>query len=368
MKALYNFFLPFLLFLSINCFSQLDSLKGNVKRVYDTLSRTDKFYLFLSLREIDFGQLSLSEDDLFRDFKGDLLPKRFTAFDKERVFNEKGWLMKYTHYHRRNNSAATKSYKYDDHGNIVQEFWDFGNGSYKTTNKCYRLFKDSVYRISSEITYEDDPERFGMKQFFYNDKHFLIEEREIASFSHDYKTTYSYDNHNWLINKEYYRILYKKQTAPDASLPVFDSLDIFDKKSFSYYETGLLKEETSGYIPGSSRGSREKTTYQYDKDNRKSFISYYWGDSLYSWNKYDYNEDGQIKRISYFRTPDTVSRNYIEYFYLKNEISKVYLKEPDKETTFEFRYKTDSQNNWIEQTKLVNGEAVYIRKRIIEYW
>lgn len=368
MKTLYKFFPAIFLILSINCFSQLDSLKGKVKRVYDTLSTTDKFYLFIHHREIDFGQLSLSEDDLFTDFKGDLLPKRFTSFYKERAFNEKGQLISTTLYRSGIGSNHTKSYEYDDYGNLVQELWGSKSDSYIIRNKYYKFFRDSLYRLSSEITYEKDPSRFEMKQYFYDDKYNLIEEREINSFGPDTKTCYSYDNLNRQTKEEFYRILYKVKNFSNESTPVFDSLDIIERTTYKYYETGHLKEKAKGYVEGFEKRDREKTVYTYDNKNRKSTISYYWGDSLHSRKKYEYNESGLLKRISYFRASDTVLRNYIDYFYQNNEISKVYLKEIDKETTFEFRYKTDSHNNWIEQEKLVNGELFYTRKRIIEYW
>ncbi|HWR33404.1 MAG TPA: hypothetical protein VN451_07760, partial [Chitinophagaceae bacterium] len=192
-------FLFFLIVSPLFSFSQLDSLKGKVKKVKDSVIYTNKSYFILSLREFDFGQLSLSEEDMFTEFKGDLLPKRFIQLDKEREYDEKGRLIKFSNFYPKINSSSSIFYTYDEYNNLVQEKHEYGGEEYEIINYHYRPFKNSTDHLTTEIRYENDPGRFWMKQYFYNDKVQLIEERELSVFGRDEKINYAYDDSGRLI-------------------------------------------------------------------------------------------------------------------------------------------------------------------------
>lgn len=52
----------------------------------------------------------------------------------------------------------------------------------------------------------------------------------------------------------------------------------------------------------------------------------------------------------------------------KGELSKLIVKTPNNKFGVKFEYKYDDSNNWIEQSKYVNGRKLFIWKREIEYY
>ncbi|NUY80303.1 hypothetical protein HUK80_05305 [Flavobacterium sp. MAH-1] len=59
----------------------------------------------------------------------------------------------------------------------------------------------------------------------------------------------------------------------------------------------------------------------------------------------------------------------IEYAYnAKGLVSRAKFTSNGKTTICEFKYTFDHKNNWIEQTKTVNGKPLYLRKRTITYY
>ncbi len=324
----------------------------------------------LYLRELDNGQYSLDYETIFKDFPKDLFPNESTGFEKE--FDEKGRLKTFTRSDFNNSIFLTTYYTYDEYNNLVQRKDESSSKDYKNyeiANYHYLPFKDSIDRLISEINYESDPDRFGMKQYFYNRKFKLIEVRELSSFGRDEKTNYYYDDSGRVVSQIRYNLERSLRTDNKTGKEFLtDSLDEYDRKDYEYNHDGTLKQTVSGCTPYLVKAACIKITFEYDINKRIIKKYFYWMDSLFSRREYQYNSDNSINKLEWFYKGEIKSRNYIEYFYKDKELAKAIFTDGDKVTVFEFKYQLDSHNNWTEQIKIVDEKPFYIRKREIAYW
>ncbi len=364
-----TFFVSLSFITSNICFSQLDSLKGKIKWIKDSVIETDKSYLLLSSE--GFGQFILREDDIFTEFKGDLLPKRYMQYDKERQFDEKGRLIKITNIFPKIGSSSCIHYSYDEFNNLVQKRSEYSDSEYAITNYHYQpLKRGGALYLSSEITYENDPGRFFMTQYYYTDKSLLLGKSEYSVFENE-MTNYSYDKAGNLLEEIWTQI--KKVIKYDSMLKrevVADSVSWSYSRFYNYYAGGGLQQKLEGCSPDFVPAACQRTVYVYDEKGRKSKIYYYWmhQDSLFSHKEYEYYPDNCIKKINWFFKEESQPKSYIEYFYRDNELTKAILVNPYHNKVVELEYKFDSHRNWIEQKKIVNNDLFYTRKREIVYW
>lgn len=365
-------FLHILLLSPLLSFSQLDSLKGRVKTIKESIKYAEKFGLTLYLREFDFGQYSLTDETIFKEFRKGLFPRSPSSSPIHKEFDKNGRLTELTFFSKNDSLISSRwKYVYDEYNNLIQEKIEFSSGDYEVTNYRYLPFKDSTDRIMTEITYDSDPDRFSMKQYFYNNTVQLIEIRELSGFGWDRKTNYKYDDSGRLvfeINSDVKKVL-KYDSAMKTNI-FQDSATDYYSEAFSYYDDGSLKEKVSGCSPGLIAAACQRIVYVYDNKKRKSKTYYYWRgiDSLFSHSEYEYHPDNSLKRISWFFKGEPQSKNFVDYFYKDKELIKAVLTTTDNTTVIEFEYKVDSHNNWIEQKKFVNNDLFYIRKREITYW
>lgn len=367
-----KFRFPYLLILfPLHSFSQLDSLKGNVKSVKESIRYAEKAGLTIYHRELDFGQYSLNDETIFKEFKKGLLPRLLLA-PTQKEFDTKGRLIQLTFFTNNNDSFFTSNWKYiyDENNNLIQEKLEFSNGDYQITNYRYKPFKDSIARIMTEVSYSNDPDWFNMKQYFYRNTAQLIEVRELSGFGWDRKVNYKYDDSGRLIaeiNSDVKRVL--KYDSIMKTEIFQDSAADYYQETFNYYDDGSLREKISGCSPNLIAGACQRTLYIYDDKRRKAKTYYYWRgtDSLFSHREYEYYTDNSLKKISWFYKDEPISRNFAEYFYKNKELIKAVLNTADNTTVIEFEYKVDSHNNWIEQKKFVNKNLFYTRKREIIY-
>ncbi len=354
-----------LLFSPFTGFSQLDSLKGRVRSIKDTLIVDNKLEqgIVIHHREMDFGQYRLTDETIFDGFKKGMFPGSLsTTSFKE--YDEKGKLLSYSRRYSKGGDAYTERYRYDEYGDLVQRTYEGG-----TTNMVYLPLGDSIDHIISSVTYGNDPESFWMKQYFYNRRSQLIEEHELTSFHHDTKINYRYDEEGRNISKIYSNIERGFDTNKEPrGQHLNDSTTIYYQEDFMYNPDGSLQERINGCNARVVSAACQRLKYRYDERGRKSLVQFYQADSLFSYREYEYNEDNTLKKLSWSYKDKLEYHNDAEYFYKNKELTKVIFHDMDKTIVIEFSYKTDKQGNWTEQTKTIDGRVNYVRKRDILYW
>jgi len=318
-------------------------------------------------RELDYGQYSLSYETIFEDFPKDLFPNRSIGYEKE--YDEKGRLTKLMRSYFDIKIHNTTYYTYNEYGNLVQEKLVYDDGRFEITNFHYIPFADSTDHIISEMNYETDPERFEMKQYYYNKKVQLIEVRELSQIRWDHRTNYKYDTAGRLIKELNFNVEKKLMIDRNTGIEkISDSIDIYYRKETEYNNDGTIKLTIDGCAPYLVKLACAKTYFEYDDKKRVIKKTFYWGDSLFSHRQYQYNPDNTLKKLEWFYKDEIKPKNQAEYFYEKKELSKAIFIDGDKTTVFEFNYQSDSHNNWTEQIKIVDNKPFYIRKREITYW
>ncbi len=346
-------------------FSQLDSLKGNIRSIKETpdVSGIAQNNLPILVGGSYHERYSLDDKKLFDEFSKSLYPYLPLSFiDKE--YDKKKRLIKSIHYSSDSTSRYITTYTYDEFDNLIQE--RDGN---TTTNYRYAQFRDSAYRIIAELNYDSDPALFEMKQYLYDKKNLqLVEIRNLSGYWSDDKINYKYDSSGRVITEIRSLISRVLEYDEKNGLQVYrDSSDIYHRKDYMYNTDGTLKQTIEGCADYKVSSACEIINYEYDEERviKKHFV---WQDSLSSRKEYQYNKDGLLKKIEWFGMNEKISKNYVEYFYEKDILTKAIFTNNDAVTVISFQYKFDSHNNWIEQVKKINHKIFYIREREITYW
>lgn len=363
-------FLCFFL-LTHTCFSQLDSMKGKVRVLRQQVNYAATYLVkdVLYMKEQDFGQTRLDYYSIFDEFSRDLFPRNWMGhYEKE--YNVRGQILQSTSSTGGSKKSLLKSfYQYDAYGNMVQKKLEYSSGNYEVLNYQYRPLGDSVDHLMSELNYESDPSRFRIKNYFYNNRFLLVEQRESTGFGSQFKTSYQYDTAGRItvvFTNRVESVIRKDSLTGIES--VHDSLDDPYQEYFVYNAKGLLSEKIMGCTPDRFTGDCQKIVFKYDANDKLVGKSFFWQDSLSSHKRYYYGTDNLLSRIEWFFRDEDKSSNYAEYFYTDRELSKVVFTNKDEVTVFEFKYVIDKNKNWIEQVKLVDSKPFYTRKRKIVYW
>lgn len=363
-------FLSFFLLTHVS-YSQLDSMKGKVRVLRQTVSYTETHLVkgMLYFKELDFGQTRLDYYSIFDEFSRDLFPRNWMG-NYEKEYNARGQIIKSTSLMGGPQQSLLKSYyQYDEYGNMVQKKLEYSNGNYEVQNYQYRPLRDSVDHLMSELNYESDPSRFRIKNYFYNNRFLLVEQQESTGFGSQFKTNYQYDTAGRITSIYTYRVesVIRKDSLTGTE-SAHESLDDPYREYFIYNDKGKLSEKIMGCAPDCFTGDCKKIIFMYDANDKLVGKSFFWHDSLSSHKKYYYGPDNLLSRIEWFFRDEDKSGNYAEYFYTDRELAKVVFTNKDEVTVFEFKYTLDKRENWIEQVKLVDSKPFYTRKRKIVYW
>ncbi|MBA7544836.1 hypothetical protein ES705_37197 [subsurface metagenome] len=189
--------------------------------------------------------------------------------------NYKGWLngtltYYYNNKNRRERAVLIKdgniicyvNYEYAGNQNLVKEFWDF-NGKWSQT---------------SHYQYEkwDLPKNYYSNPLLSNSGKYRIN-----------KETYTYNNETGGPSVYFYDatgLLFKK---------VFNRSDSISTTTFYNYDTERkLVSSKREY----SNGDIAKFTYSYDENNNLVLRSYYRADTLYGFESYVYNSEGELMK------------------------------------------------------------------------
>lgn len=348
-----------------------DSIYGDIKKIREKV---------IFLTEIENPQLLYYDDYGHSGFMNPIMAiSRFnnmwyesgfcSYLNYERHFDRKRRIIKDVWFGKKDNFINSYRYFYDEKDRLKNTidssehsvsttnhyFKDYEDGSYNENIICKNLKSNSFYHTLKK--YEngkvirtksyDENGNIDEYIFQYNEngkpmsrihknpntwKNYDDKSRSYGA--HDsigiiYKdVAYEYDAKNRLIKKQYFTLNeYSNKPVPAG-------------KTIYIYKDDNLVTEIKGY---------EKVNYKYDKYARLT-------------KKYCCDEDiSKSRRIAIYKYKgDKVTNlNYSEEFYEPNKLENFKIS---------YAYKYDSNKNWIEIIKTVNGVALYKWIREIEYY
>lgn len=339
-----------------------DELKGLVKKVFTIeYSAINSFGQGDIIRDRPITSHIIVYDSLGnRINKTDLFFADIELVD-ENTFNENGMISEYVHYYK-NGGVATRSYKYNDKGDLTHDISRNYNGYSMTTyNIRYNNLGQKTHSISNDGTYTE------VTTYKYKGLN-LIEELEDKSYGL-FKNTYSYDKNNNRIQEKHYvdntwtktiNNYYNElnQLVKRKTISAFNKRETIEGYEFYSYDNygrkiDYIKTKIEDY---DSNDIISRTSWHYDNDSATT------PDLIQKWNS-----DGILyynKSFVVFTTNKDTSA-YITYN--NDEIEKISIKEKRKNGSYykDYRVETESEKttyNYLEG-RLVsvirpNGDAM----------
>lgn len=299
---------------------------------------------------------------------------------KEIWFNKKQDTIRYNEYsynqlgeintHKYNSyQESNSSYTYDENNNLILIKTISADSSYST-----QKYKYNNENLVSEYEYynSDYPKEIRRTEKYYDSIGNLIEIRNFNEHGTDYGTLYEYDvkgrktkiiNHSpfiWVKTKKGSR---QKRTEKGC--------DMISRK-FMYDEKDRIIEKYS-YNPDFNDNNvpalYKKEISIYDNNSLTEFYYYDDKDSITSFKKYEYDKN-QRKVKETFTFPKYPDNNQnLVFSYDSHEFPIILIYTDERGThKVEFEYIFDDKNNWIKQTKIINGERLFEWTRKIEYF
>ena len=273
-------------------------------------------------------------------------------------------------------------------GNITSEIWYYKNGDEYTR---FEYTYDKLNNLVENKEIDIDDHSYYSEKFYFDDYTNL--KRSSLYYSSLDPTFYGYRNYNYDENN---RIVQTKS---------FDEFGLSGGRRYKYFEDGKLSEEVmySSYkkenrengvtamVRDSLLHAYSEVKYTYDfaenrteinsvgenktaskqillKDENERIIEIRYDHGAILTN--EYNGNGLLKEKNYsYHLNDSIVTRTRNYFYDDNHyLIKVEINEDGTQNTIELMYKFDDHNNWIQQTKVVNGQKLYKRIRKIKYY
>ncbi|MDY8138904.1 hypothetical protein [Aquimarina sp. 2201CG5-10] len=293
-------------------------------------------------------------------------------------YNKQKKRTKETWYYGHNRIKADYRYTYDDNGNKTQHKEIYNDGSHRATNYHY----NKKNKLLTTLLYSSDsPDFYWYKEYIYDDQENLIEIKKSGPRGATGNSTiYEYDDQNRRIKIFSHSSYTTKYPEWVEKQPQHIRIQLHLDGKMKELGRRVPKETTT-----------LKTSYVWDDQNRKIEIQEhdeyklniklkYKGDlliqikrtnkdSLVTFTDKEYNDDKRIiksARTNVKYPKDSTSKRY--FYNQKERLSKIINNGKYKIDTVAFKYTYDQYNNWIEQTKSVNGEELYVRKRKITYY
>nr|WP_321221201.1 hypothetical protein [uncultured Psychroserpens sp.] len=363
--------LPFLFYYAVSFSQQKDTIYGKVKSVREQLTFLDKNYQNLKLfsDEGDYGHHGFLNADFtinrFHNWWYNTPHVHYTNYYKE--FNEKGKPINEIWFYKNGDTVTTYKYKYDKEDNLTQIKDIFEVDEYTCRNFTY----NHKNKISSSIYYASyDPNLYSYTTYVYDSISNLIKIKRFDEDGECPSRSYVYDEKGRkikeIINKSY---VYIKEGRTTRSKK--DSIGLTKIKVKYSYDSNNNLLETQHYDYGSYDNLPSKPSRKIQNVYKNNLLKkvLYVRDTVDSFTEYFY--DNQKRKIKEIRTvPENRDRNSSkEYFYdKKGNIKKLIYTEKDKPVIIDFEYSFDNHNNWIKQTKSINGKKLFIWTRNIIYY
>ena len=388
--------LIFTLFQNITYSQPKDTLYGNVKSVREQLLFLDENVQNRKLfgSDGDFGHSGFISEDFtksrFKTWWYETYWVHYINYYKEFDIDHK--LLKDVWYYKDQSILSSCENKYDSAGNnisqrlngykssnTVHKFDDNNNLIYSRnsdSDKNYSTIKKE-FNEKNQITREEHfnseyPKEKSSTAYVYDGSGNLIEEKNFNRHGADYGNKFEYDLKNrktkTILHSPFIWVKTKTGNSQKRTKNGVDQIRV----AFKYDEYDRIietKKYNSNFNDGNKAELYTTEVTIYENDLVKNIYLYDNKDSLTHYKKHEY--DG-LKR----KTKEcNVSPNYpehtivLEYLYAETEfpIQLLYTNKGIV-TQVDFEYVVDHKNNWIEQTKSINGKPLYVWKRELKYF
>lgn len=357
-------------------FSQTDSLKGNIKSVREKLIFIDSTIQNRKLwsSEGEYGHYGFTSPEFtFSRFNSWWYNTSWCHYlNYYREFDSSRKLISEIWFYKNGEILEKYFYRYDERNNLIQKKNSYDDSTFYTTNSKFNYSN----KLSSTISFSSEtPDEYRYESYIYDSLNRLD---EIKYFNEDGES----------FGKKYeYNLIGKLSKDINHSPYVWINIDKktsqakFDNVGTDYLNIEYIYDSRNNviiekhYIKNSYDQSKVTfhriIKFKYDNRNRK--IEEYYGNANDSTNdayrEYEYYENNLIKLERFINTNGKKIITEILYYYNnKNNVEKVVYKNEKSKSIINFEYKFDNNNNWIEETKIVNSKPLYLRKRKIVYY
>ncbi len=265
-------------------------------------------------------------------------------------------------------------YTYNTDGNKIQ-IKDIRDDHYMGIHYSYD--KNDTLRASIRYS-SDSPKHFFYNEYIYDNKGNLTHIKKYDKGGESAGTIYEYDNQNRRIKTfSHFPYVYPKwvRELPKDTLLLWhirgkmnllkqrDTVGITNLEEEYAWDDKNRKIELKEYDSSKRHIKRE-----YEDDLLLSVKVSFRGE-LSSIHTYEYDKQKRIVKETTVNPDNPENDEVIRFFYNpKGGLAKKVYKTETEINTIEFLYTYDTLGNWIKQTKSVNGEELYVRKRTIKYY
>lgn len=277
----------------------------------------------------------------------------YKKFDvKSRLIEEK-W------YENNNKLKIRYDYKYNEFDSIIEIKVDKHSKKYFEITLVNYNFDNT--KSSSLNYYHDSPNNFNSHYLKYNENKKLIEISKFDKYGFTERISFDYFDTKNSFKKIIYNPKEIIETRNESLTKIIDTIST--KKLI---ETNMVNEKNK--IVKKIFNKNYFTEYEYDDVgnliDQKKIIN----DTIRHRKEYKYDEKNRIVKLDEISLDVDEMNTEINFFYDETKLMRFTYKDKNKLYDVELKYKFDKHNNWIEQTKFVNGEKTIIRKRKIEYY
>lgn len=369
-----------LFIIALCSYSQSDTITGNVKSIREELVFLNRPHQYpQSLNNLGDYDYVHDEFSSVKRAKSKFLYwwyntpwVHYSNYYKE--FLEHGKPISETWFYENGDTVMTYKYVYETNFNQIQIKSVRNDHSYSCENFAYNSKNIKITSISYDSR---NPDNYSYNTFKYNEDGDLVEEKHFDEDGEDSGRKYEYYS-NGKISKEldHYTIVWDYMQLEQSKILTYrkDDVGLYLIYAEYFYDKNWNLIKTKYYEPDSRNPNIAScvgiTTRKYDDTNRKTGEYYSDESKLTSAHtEYAYYINDQIKTEMFIHLIDSTDYYLVEYFYTDNNyIEKLIYSKYKEVITVEFDYEFDYQNNWIKQTKTVDGEKLYIWERDIKYY
>ena len=355
--------------------SQIDRLKGKVKSTNEKIIFVNdsiqnyKLYSF----DGDYGHSGFNSPKLtLKRFHQNWYNEAFVHYiNNKRNYNEKGLLISESWFNKDDKKIASYEYQYTEFDSLsrIKEFNRYDDES-RFTNISYNYYKN----VQSVLDFwGNDTKNFSLLLFEF-DSSKKVKEQSLSEEGMHAEKFYLY-NKDELLNK----IIIHKPTiwATRDSKSYYekkDSIGTYFCSTIKYYNNKKqLIEENTFSEPSYDTGSEmdKKNFYQYDETGNcievRRTLNY---SELVHIHKKTFDKKNRVVKESDTTLNHKGFWDYKKEFIYnkKDELVQLIIKSNNIITYIDFKYKYDSYDNWIEQTKYINNKRLFVWRREIEYF
>jgi len=363
----------FLLLTFLTGYSQqsTDTIYGTPKSVKEKvvfLNKKKQNYRFLSI-DGDYGHATIFTPEninkVYRRHWYENIGCFYINYHKE--FLRSGKVKNEIWYNKDSSLKRKYEYQYDKSGRLAELKSSYYDDEYRLNKYSY----DYNGKIKANISiYSDVTDQFAYWLYSHDSNGNLI--KAVHYNEEGYQGTYykKFNKKNELISESRHSPNKWKNNENGSSGFMPDSIGTLSKiRDYSYDDKGN-KELKINYEELTNK-AKGKIIFKYDLNDNLIYKGHarYPVDSIYSYEKYSYNQDELKTRHEYSTINNDDSKNIFTYFYNEeNFIKTIHYAYKGGEYKIDYKYKFDSKKNWIEIVKVVNNKPLYKWSRDIKYY